>query len=327
MSKAFAFQLRQSKDEDANSRPKVAIKDRFDTSTIIDIGRRPYQQDAMVANFTSGDDVGIGVLADGMGGHLGGEVASNIAASAAFAEIKTQLISCKLDDEGIANALNNAIDRANDVIGTYVENDAQLRGMGTTLVVMLTIGPNLYWASVGDSPLYLCRGGKVQRLNQDHSMAPQIDAMVASGMMDEADGKSHPQRNELTSAVCGRAIAHRDCPKTSTQLQAGDILILSSDGLQTISDLEIGAIAHRKRRSDSADIAGSLMKAVLGANVEEQDNVSIMVVKINADDPAAEVPERRDAPLLTSTSGQAAAKMGDPDIEDASDLLNKALLL
>ena len=327
MSKAFAFQRRHSKDDSLDPLPKAAIKDRFDASTIVDIGDRPYQQDALVANFTSGDDVGVGVLADGMGGHLAGEVASNIAASAAFAEIKMQMVTCQLNDKGISTALSHAIDRANDVIASYTENEPQLSGMGTTLVVMVMVGPHLYWASVGDSPLYLCRGGKIQRLNHDHSMAPQIDAMVASGMMDAADGRSHPQRNELTSAVCGHSIAHRDCPAKPTKLQAKDILILASDGLQTISDLEIGAIVYRKRRSDSEEVASSLLKAVLGAKADEQDNVSIMVIKVNSDEPSVEVPARNLPTLSRDTSTHAASRGHDADIEDASDLLNKALLL
>ena len=327
MNKAFSFPLRQSRDLAEAPQTKAAIKDRFDAYTIIDTGRRAYQQDAVVANFVSGDDIGIGVLADGMGGHLAGEVASNLAVSAAFCEIKSQMITCRLDHDSISTALNKAINRANDVIAAQVKNAPELRGMGTTLVATVMVGTDLYWGSVGDSPLYLYRAGKLEQLNHDHSMAPQIDALVASGMMDAAEGMAHPQRNELTSALCGGVIAHRDCPHKPFKLQAGDIVVLASDGIQTLPNAELGANIHRRRRGDSGEIAGSLMKAVLGAKDDEQDNISILVVKINSDEAMAVVKHYDVVPVLADTSGPVQSKEKDPNVEDADDLLNKALLM
>lgn len=327
MGKSFAFPSRQSKASADNQQQMAAVKDRFDAYTVVDMGRRTYQQDAIVANFVSGDDIGIGVLADGMGGHLAGEVASNLAVSAAFCEIKSQMIACRLDHIGISVALNKAINRANDVIAAQSQNAPELCGMGTTLVVTVLVGTDLYWGSVGDSPLYLYRDSKLEQLNHDHSMGPQIDALVASGMMTAAEGMAHPQRNELTSAICGGKITHRDCPNKPLQLQVGDIIVLASDGIQTLPNTQISTAIHRKRRGQSSEIAKSLMKAVLDAKDDEQDNISIMVVKVNSDEAIAAVRQPDVVPVLNDTLAQTQPKEKDPNVEDADDLLNKALMM
>ncbi|MEO0931104.1 MAG: protein phosphatase 2C domain-containing protein [Pseudomonadota bacterium] len=310
-------------------KPAFATKaqPRFDVASFVHVGARDYQQDAVVTNFPKGDDIGVAVLADGMGGHLGGEVASNAALSVAFAEMKLQLVHVRAGHMSIPQALGVAVDRANYAIAEHVHAHPQLAGMGTTLVICVIAGSQLYWASVGDSPLYLFRDGTMTRLNEDHSMGPQIDAMVQSGIINAADAADHPQRNQLLSAVCGGDLTHLDCPDSSFALTSGDVLLLASDGIQTLSDEKIGHLLRKKHRTDSDQIVDALMQAVLDEGEETQDNVSIIATKLIRDDPIALPTAPNPAPPVATAATSPTAEGDDTDVEQASDLLNKALLL
>ncbi len=258
---------------------------RFDVATVTDCGARPYQQDALVANFSTGEEIGIGVLADGMGGHDGGDVASALVVGRAFAEIRAGFASGATGAVKVGPVLREAVDVANDAVRTRIEADRNLRGMGSTLVACLTIGPDLHWVSVGDSPLYLVRDGLLEQLNEDHSMRPQIEAMAATGMIDAELARNHPDRNQLLSAICGRAIDHVDCRDTPFALRLGDVVIAASDGLQTLSDDEIRRIVASNRQACATDIAQALMQAVKKVALPDQDNVAIMAIKVLSDRP------------------------------------------
>lgn len=295
---------------------------RFDVATIIHKGARQYQQDALLANFLSGEDTGIGILADGMGGHHGGDVASAITVSTVFTEIKKQMATKCRSGKDIGPMLHRAADMANNAVSAEVTTTPALQGMGSTLLACVNFGPQLYWVSVGDSPLYLHRDGAIKRLNEDHSMAPQIDAMAASGLLSEDLAKDHPQRNQLTSAICGDDLSRVDCPADPFAMKVGDVLILASDGLQTLSDEAINNIITRKKRRSSEEIAQALMQGVLDIADDQQDNISILVVKVMRD---AQIPDRAkdsESDLLFENKDQ-----DGKSIEKASDLLNQALRL
>jgi PPM family protein phosphatase len=171
----------------------------------------------------------------------------------------------------------------------HVAKHPRMQGMGSTLVATALVGPHLYWASVGDSPLFLHRGRKLTRLNEDHSMAPQIDAMIALGQIKPDVGLNHPDRGCLTSAITGQKIARLNCPQDPFALQAGDMVVVSSDGLHSLSDEEIEYILRRNAKRPSLEIAECLIDAVREARVPGQDNVSIIVIKVMSDKPLAQV--------------------------------------
>jgi serine/threonine protein phosphatase PrpC len=111
-------------------------------------------------------------------------------------------------------------------------------------------------------------------------MAPQIDYMVASGLLDAEQGKRHPDRNTLTSVLFGDEVPQIDCPATPLDLKAGDMLIVASDGLQFLSDAEISDVLRDYQSAPSAAIADRLLERVETLDDPEQDNVSFSVVKI-----------------------------------------------
>jgi PPM family protein phosphatase len=257
-------------------------------ATAVDVGDRDQQEDSVVADFPVGSDFGIGILADGMGGHSGGDVASAVVVSEVFRELACRKAQLQRHEAGIPTHLRGAATVANQAVGRHVAERPHLNGMGSTLVAIALFGPKLYWVSVGDSVLYLHRGRKLTRLNDDHSMAPQIDAMIALGQIQPEVGLSHPDRSSLTSAITGQKIARIHCPSEAFALQAGDILLLASDGLHSLSEGAIEQILRRNAKRPGLEIAETLIDAVRDLRVPEQDNLSLIVIKILLDKPTSQ---------------------------------------
>jgi len=176
--------------------------------------------------------------------------------------------------------LRAAVRAANEGVRGFIETRPERDGMGGTVIATHLAGRSLHWISVGDSVLYLFRGDALSRLNADHSMAPQIDLMAANGAITAEEAASHPQRNCLTSAITGTAIAEVDCPDAPLDLNPDDILVLASDGLQTLPEPIIEALILRARHATSRDILRDLMEAVDTLNEPEQENTSIVVVRV-----------------------------------------------
>ncbi len=265
---------------------------RFDVASALDRGGRDYQEDSLVSDFAVGDDCGIVVLADGMGGHSAGDLASKTVVTEVYSELKFHSDMFFDHAEHLPQLMLSAITNANDCVRDAMNENSEARGMGSTVVAAVMAGSRMYWSSVGDSPLYHYRGGNLEQVNEDHSMAPQIDAMVAAGAIRPEDAKTHPDRNCLTSAVAGGKIPRMDNRGLALELKAGDIVVVSSDGLQFLEDKQIAKIITRNRRKPSADIANALLQAVKGLDDPEQDNISFAVVKVRHEKPVIR-PQRR----------------------------------
>ena len=216
-------------------------------------GARPYQEDSWALR-TLGDGSVLAVVADGMGGHAGGAVASKVAVEAFVHAIEQ------------GGGLPDGLQDANDAVGRTAASKAELAGMGATLVAAQVRGDEVRWISVGDSPFFLVSAGKLERLNADHSMAPQIDAMVKRGLLTEDEAVHHPARHTLREAVMGEPLTLID--KGSRRLGADAKLLLCSDGVQTLSakDIEAGAVKPVR----------GLIDAVLAAGDEHQDNITVV---------------------------------------------------
>ncbi|PXW69098.1 serine/threonine protein phosphatase PrpC [Loktanella sp. PT4BL] len=255
---------------------------RFDVATAATKGERDYQEDSLIASFPQGQETGFAVLADGMGGHMCGDVASALVMSEVFSQIKMNemLLGRRITD--ISSILHMTATAANDRITEYVKERPDSYGMGATLLATVIRGDELYWVSVGDSPLFLYRDGVLTQLNQDHSMAPQIDMMVKVGAMSEEVGRNHPDRNTLTSAIAGHAIAKIDCPDTPKTVREGDIIIAATDGLQFLSNDTIAAILKETHTKRSMDISSALLAALDELADPDQDNTAFTVIKLGA---------------------------------------------
>jgi len=245
-------------------------------------GARARQEDALATAFPQGAELGFAVLSDGMGGHAAGDVASRIIVSEIFAELTLRSVHPDFETSDIPRLLEHAVRVANECLRAHVEDAPEMHGMGGTVIATMMAGNRLFWASVGDSPLYLYRKGALSRLNADHSMAPQIDLLAEQGVIDAATARDHPQRNCLTSALVGEEIPEIDCPEAGVELLPGDLVLAASDGLQYLPDAGIATILKRARRKASAGIAEALIAGVSGLNDPEQDNISVVVLKAAA---------------------------------------------
>lgn len=252
----------------------------FDAASALSQGARSYQEDAVISDFAHGAHVGIVVLSDGMGGHAAGDVASKIVASEVYSELFFHKGSVDAFEATITEALRASAMMANACLKDHIGLHPETRGMGATLVAAVIIKGNLYWISIGDSPLFLFRDGALIQLNEDHSMAPQIDFMVKSGLLSPEAGQNHPDRNSLTSVLIGAEIPKIDCPEEPFVLQDGDTVLVASDGLQFLTNNEIEIALRRTSGRQSTDVARDLMRRVAAINDPDQDNISFSVVQV-----------------------------------------------
>lgn len=254
----------------------------YDIAAAIDKGKRDTQEDCVAYGLHEDLSPGFIVLADGMGGHVAGSTASALVVSAIHDELAPILSEGLPDDAEIAPLLKRVTLSANASIATHIAQNADAMGMGTTVIVPILTAGQLHWASVGDSPLYLFRDGDLIRVNEDHSLAPQLDYLVAAGLMDAEVARSHPDRGCLTSALVGFDIPRIDCGRAPVALRAGDIVLASSDGLLFLTDELIREILRVTADRDSTAITDALMRALRELDHPSQDNVSIVVVKVTA---------------------------------------------
>lgn len=268
----------------------------YDASMVIEQGRRSRQEDAIVSDFPAGNGFGFVVLADGMGGHAAGDMASKIVVTEVFSELKMQSGDPKDLEARIGDILCAAARSANDCIGHYSSQSRDSAGMGATLLAPVLMEDRLYWISVGDSPLYLFRDGNLQRLNEIHSVMTQIDYLVDSGMMAREEAVNHPDQQCLTSVLIGCEIPQIDCRAVPVRLEHGDILIAASDGLQVLGDERIEELLRFTRQQGAAQIAEGLLQDIARQDDPEQDNVSFCVVKILRQSEMAEAADPPEAP-------------------------------
>lgn len=254
----------------------------YDAASVLSLGQRDHQEDALAMDFPIGNPFGFTVLADGMGGHAAGDVASKIVVTEVFSELMFQSSDVDAMAENIGPVLKNAALAANDCVRAHVENNPETEGMGSTLLAPVIVNEKLFWISIGDSPLLLYRDGKLSQLNEDHSMAPQIDLMVAAGAITEDAAANHPDRNCLTSVLFGDEIEAIDCPEEPFILEDGDILIAASDGLQFLENSEILFTLKQNLSKPAASIAKSLLDQLIALDDPAQDNVSFTVIKAEA---------------------------------------------
>ena len=255
-------------------------------------GARDYQEDAFMVSLLGDNDDGkscaLMVMADGMGGHAAGNVASNMVVATFIKSFQSEF-----NGRNVPESLTSALNRANQQIHDSIAETPALRGMGCTMVATYLEDNRLFWISVGDSHLYLIRNRELIKQNADHSYGAYIDMMKEQGM--EIDEQSGMSRNMLMSAMTGDEISSIDCPDSAIKLKPGDRLVIASDGLDTLG---AGAIIQYSSWSSTArECVYALLKAVEEANKINQDNTTIIVVDIK-EKPAAQ----REAPVTNKES-------------------------
>jgi len=238
------------------------------------------------------------VVADGMGGHRGGDVASALA---------LETIGSASSPEATPTGLVDDIKRANRAVLERGESDRDLRGMGTTLTAVLTEDARAHVVHVGDSRAYLLRDGALQQLTEDHTL---VQRMVREGRLTEDEAAQHPQRSILTRALG----VDEEIPvdELSLDIHSGDRLLLCTDGLtnmvnrdriQEILESEDDPQAACDKLIDTANRAGG------------DDNITVVILAFDekgadptvAVDSASETPSNEDSTGGSAVSGTSSA--------------------
>ncbi|TMK44894.1 MAG: Stp1/IreP family PP2C-type Ser/Thr phosphatase [Actinobacteria bacterium] len=228
-------------------------------------------------------------VADGMGGHRGGEVASQLAVETLE----------KLFKEG-AGDLPDQVQEANRVVFERSVLDRKVAGMGTTLTAALVEGDRVRLAHVGDSRAYLLRDGTLRLLTEDHTL---VHRMVSEGEISKEEAETHPQRSVLTRALGVDTVV--DVDDDSLQVRPGDRLLLCTDGLTSmVSEDEIEEVLRTV--PDPREAAQRLVRMANEAG--GVDNTTVVILDFSDDDAAG----RPDGQATPSREAIAPARVGRP---------------
>lgn len=207
------------------------------------------------------------VVADGMGGHEGGEIASGIAV-----EMVRQTWSNGTGDP--SDLLIAALSNAHNAIQDYAREHPELTGMGTTCTAAAIIGDLLYYGHVGDTRLYLIRGGGIRRVTHDHSL---VQRLVDSGAITEEQAAEHPDKNVLVSALGMHGAVSVDVPDAGVPLEPGDTLLICTDGLHgLVSDAEMLDAASQNEPRQACQQLVQLARDRGGP-----DNITLQIVRLD----------------------------------------------
>ena len=233
---------------------------------ITDIGqRRQLNQDFIYLSETPiGNLPNVFIVADGMGGHNAGELASRYAVETIVDEIAFSF------EKNPVVILGKAIEKANAYTRQKAQEDKQLMGMGTTVVIATCIGKYLEVANVGDSRLYVVND-RIEQITVDHSL---VEEMIRMGGIDRKAARNHPDKNIITRAIGARDTVEADF--FNLELKTGDMVLLCSDGLTNMVD--DGTIQHVLRKKVSLKERAEELVEIANYN-GGKDNLSVIIIE------------------------------------------------
>jgi PPM family protein phosphatase len=247
-------------------------------ASLTDAGKvRSQNEDAVAAD----EEARFAVLADGMGGHRAGEIASRIAVDTISSSIRARLLTNEPLTVARAEAvITSEIAAANSAVLQAASSQDAYRGMGTTLVLAIWHHAGITYGHVGDSRLYVLRRGELQQLTRDHSI---VQEQLERGAITVEQARHALNRNVLTRAVGIDPVVTADI--RSTAIEAGDVFLLCSDGL---TDMLRDSLIESILRSFADDARAAAKRLVAAANdAGGFDNISVVVgcIPTNADAP------------------------------------------
>jgi len=238
--------------------------------TKTDVGQaRSMNQDSLLVSENNDKGLNLYILADGMGGYKGGEIASKVAVTAVQKYITEKFDTISKDKESILDLIDDSIDFANSAIYDESEQDEELQDMGTTLEVLLIYKSKVYIGHIGDSRIYRIRKGKMKKITTDHSYVEQL---VKDGTITKEEAQNHPKKNMLMKALGCTPYVEPDLMVKG--FLKGDALLMCSDGLTNmVKEQEIYEYVKE-------DIETCCDKLVQRANeMGGYDNITVIVIQ------------------------------------------------
>lgn len=220
------------------------------------------------------DGLKLFIVADGMGGHNAGEVASSLAIRSVVDYFEKNYKYIIKDDFEIIEFIKKAMTEGNSEVFKKATLDESMSGMGTTLTLLLIENNKYFIGHIGDSRVYLIREGKIRQISNDHSLVAEL---IRQGSITENEARVHPQRNIITRALgTGNDI---EIDIVFDDIKPGDIILLCTDGLTNmLTDQEILDIINESPWESACE---RLIKA---ANDKGgYDNITVVVVKVDDD--------------------------------------------
>lgn len=251
--------IRHRSEEESAPEAAAPEKPGLCVQTLTDVGKvRAANQDALVVD----EALMLFGVADGMGGHNGGETASAGARDGLIAALQGKAASL--------DALQDAVVQVNADLFRQQAGDESLSGMGTTLSVIWMSGHFVYLGHVGDSRIYRFREGKLEQMTDDHSL---VGELVRAGYLTPEQAENHPNKNVILRAVGTEEGI--DVDLAVEERKAGDLWLICSDGLHgMVSDSQMEAILSVNTPESAAKL---LMDAALAAG--GRDNISVVLVQ------------------------------------------------
>ena len=234
-----------------------------------DIGKaREMNQDSFHIS-ASLDEIQLYLLADGMGGYKGGEIASKLAIQSAKSYIENNFKEIEKDRDSIIQLVGSSVEYANMVVYEKSKEEPELESMGTTLEICLIYNNKVYIGHVGDSRVYRIRNEFMRKLTQDHSY---VQKLVKDGTITKEEAAHHPQKNMLMKALGCNAFVEPDVMVKG--FLKDDILVMCSDGLTNMVDQET-IFKHAKK---NIELAPKELVEIANNN-GGYDNITVIVIK------------------------------------------------
>jgi serine/threonine protein phosphatase PrpC len=209
------------------------------------------------------------LVADGMGGHRGGEIASQLAVET----ILSSYFASRETDP--AKAIDRAFKEANRVIMEKSTSDVSLHGMGTTCTALVFRRSEAFVAHVGDSRAYRYRAGTLEQLTEDHSL---VGEMVRSGILSDDDARFHPRRNVITRSIGTHEDLLVDVSAEPLGLANGDVFVLCSDGLTSL----VSETDFKSALGSNGPAQACAALVDLANENGGKDNITVQIVKVHA---------------------------------------------
>lgn len=253
------------------------LLDTLEIVRLSDVGqRRDHNEDAIASDA----EIGLVVLADGMGGYKAGEVASEIAILTIVAELKEAMVGVEpgqMDTvtgmQAECHLVNDAVEKANESIYSVSQSQPQCAGMGTTLVVGLFTNNKLLVGHIGDSRMYRLRGGEFTQVTEDHSL---LQEQIKSGLITPEQAKFSNNKNLVTRALGIDPTVELELHEYD--VREGDLYLLCSDGL---SDLVEDKDIHLTLTELSANLELAAHRLIQMANDNGgKDNISVILARV-----------------------------------------------